>query len=124
MNLPTSRLMKSWYISIVVPVLGTLCLLFAWLIYTASDFGIKQATHFTAGFSEERFSQVSVGMSDREVTEVLGKPLHVDYYVGGREIWHYTKPKGPPLLTFGSLARTVKFENETVVGVYAFIVYE
>ena len=71
-----------------------------------------EKTSYSTGFSEEKFATIKEGMSERNVFDILGKPLKVSEKVGARVYesnwteeqssvigvehrwWEYSKPAG------------------------------
>jgi outer membrane protein assembly factor BamE (lipoprotein component of BamABCDE complex) len=78
-------------------------------------------TVYSKGFSESAFRTLRVGMTEREVEEILGSPLRCDgWYTSDGEpeqYWSYTCPNKD----MGDYwRREVEFHNGTVSQIHAY----
>src|SRR5262245_54878184 len=53
------------------------------------------STKDAAGFSEEKFSSISTGMTPTQVRSILGEPLSISRMKERGQEWWYTAPKEP-----------------------------
>lgn len=59
---------------------------------------LPDQTVYADGFSENRFSSVKPGMTERQVLEILGRPLSVSEHAGSR-IYETSWAEGPSAVT-------------------------
>ena len=73
------------------------------------------ATVYAASYREDRFAQVRVGMTRREVESLLGRPLRKAPMPGETwepdDIWVYSEPPGPGCLGDNYWRRWVVFDR-------------
>ena len=78
---------------------------FFYLIFFRED-----RTTFAAGFSDEKFDKVQLGMSEAQVAAILGEPLLKQPCHSDRCYWRYSG--GPPDSNFWQ--RVISFEDGRV----------
>lgn len=99
-------------ISIVIFILG-LVLAFKYLrpgSYFAPNPTID--TEFAAGYQEDAFDSIQIGMDMSEVEAILGEPLTIDLTVTGGERWNYTSDNATSFWDFAWLTREVYFNAQ------------
>jgi hypothetical protein len=72
---------------IAVAVIGVCCYLAERLIHSFED------TVYAEGYSEQRFSTISNGMSTNQVETIIGAPISKNSWIDGGdvELWRYTE---------------------------------
>jgi hypothetical protein len=72
---------------------------------------------YSPGFTDAHFDLVYTGMSTAEVERVVGKPLDIQVYRSGKEIWLYTRDNENRFFDVGWLGRWLHVSNGVVVGI-------
>jgi hypothetical protein len=62
-----------------------------WVFSRVLAFGSDDDTEYGAGYSDEAFARVALGMAAHDVVALLGPPLEMRPMGGGRETWRWSR---------------------------------
>ena len=62
-----------------------------WVFSRVLAFGSDDETEYGAGYSDEAFAKVTLGMAARDVVSLLGPPLETRPLGGARETWRWSR---------------------------------
>jgi outer membrane protein assembly factor BamE (lipoprotein component of BamABCDE complex) len=80
-------------------------------------------TKYAPGFSEEKFGQIKVGMSQDEVFALLGKPLGVQPFSEGTRFF-YSEDGAAPIGDFAWLGRLIDVKDGKVTKIIKQVFYD
>lgn len=84
-------------------------------------FNLEIDTHFSEGYTESKFQQVSANMTQADITALLGEPLskqNVANQIEFDELWYYSGDGACPWYDFAWVRKQVHFNKGLVVGTY------
>ena len=85
-----------------------------WVISRVLAFGSDDDTEYGAGYSDEAFAKVTLGMNARDVLALLGPPLETRPLGGAKETWRWSRSPNDGIYRM----RAVVVDSDRVIEIH------
>jgi len=111
---------RAWLVVVAAAIVGagTAVTLPGYLLdgvdgWVVASLGSQEDTEYAAGYSDEAFRRVRLGMATPDVMALLGPPLERAWLAGAKETWRWSRGVGDRT----HRVRAVIFEMDRVVEI-------